>query len=104
MAAQILPFPKPDRRRETYFINGPLVAAEMKARQIKALRPDAAEAARLNVNVESLMKRLVDHSRKTEKLRTTFERVHESRNADAPRARATELRGKDSSRQAGRQP
>jgi hypothetical protein len=93
-----------DRRRETYFINGPLVAADMEARQIEALQPDASKAARQNVNVEGLMKHLADHSRKTEKLRTTQEGAHEMRSADAPRARVAELRGKDWSRQAGRQP
>lgn len=94
----------PDLRRETYFIDGPLKAADMKAREIKALRPEVSEAQRQNVDGEALMKRLADHSRKIEKLRTTLERVHESRGADAPRARPAELRGMESSRQAKRQP
>lgn len=94
----------PDLRRETFFIDGPLRMADIKAREVKALRPDPSEAERQKVSVESLMKRLDDHSRKIEKVRTTLERLHETRNADVPRARAPEQRGNGASKPAKTQP
>lgn len=94
----------PDLKRETYFIDGPLKMADMKAREVKALRPNSAEASRHNVDVEGLMKRLADHSRKIEKLCTTLERVHDIRGSDAPRARVAELRGGGSSKSVEQQP
>jgi hypothetical protein len=77
----------PDLRRETFFIEGPLKAADLKAREIKALRPDPKEATRLNVDVEKLVQRLTDHAKKVEKLRTSLEAVHETRGPESPRAR-----------------
>jgi len=84
----------PDLRRETFFLghDGPMAKADRTAREIKALRPDAAEAARHNVDPEALMKRLADHSRTTEKIRTTLETIHETRGNDVPRARVAALR------------
>lgn len=74
----------PDLRRETYFIDGQLREADQKARAVKALRPDSSEAARHKLNVENLMKRLDDHSRKVEKFRTTLENLHERRGPTHP--------------------
>ncbi len=87
----------PDLRRETYFLShdGPMAKADRTAREIKALRPDAAEAARHNIDPEALMKRLADHSRTTEKIRTTLETIHETRGqrrAPRTRGRASEWR------------
>ncbi|MFC7691821.1 hypothetical protein ACFQY5_21840 [Paeniroseomonas aquatica] len=96
----------PDLRRETYFLShdGPMAKADRTAREIKALRPDAAEAARHNVDPEALMKRLADHSRTTEKICTTLETIHETRGNDVPRARVAALRSGGAPKSAKGQP
>jgi hypothetical protein len=57
------------------------------ARGIKRLKPSDAEAALREIDLPRLMKRFHDHSRKVEKLRTTLERIHETRSDETPRAR-----------------
>lgn len=94
----------PDLRRETFFVDGPLRAADLKAREIKALRPDPSEAERQNVDVENLMKRLDGHSRKVEKVRTTLENLHERRGQDESRARVSEFRSTGTLKPVKRQP
>lgn len=94
----------PDLRRETYFIDGQLGEADQKARAVRALRPDPSAAARHKLNVENLMKRLDDHSRKVEKVRATLENLHETRGPDAPRACVSELRSAGTTKSSKRQP
>ena len=77
----------PDLRREHHFLAGPMAEADRVARQIKQLRPSAAEAEMREIDLDGLMRRLHDHSRKTEKLRTTLEALHEARTDESPRAR-----------------
>jgi hypothetical protein len=74
------------------------------AREIKALRPDPAEATRHNIDAEALMKRLADHSRTTEKIRTTLETIHDTRGNDVPRARIAALRSGGAPKSAKGQP
>jgi hypothetical protein len=59
----------PDLRRESYFLNGPMAEADRLARQIKALRPVSADAEKLGVDGESLIRRLDHYSRRLERLR-----------------------------------
>lgn len=73
--------------REHYFLNGPMVKADRLARDIKRLKPDVAEANLRKIDLEKLMRRFHDYSRKMEKLRTTLETFHESRNDETPKAR-----------------
>ena len=84
--------------------DSPRAKADRTAREIKALRPDAAEAARHNIDPEALMKRLADHSRTTEKIRTTLETIHETRGNDVPRARVAALRSGGAPKSAKGQP
>jgi hypothetical protein len=50
------------------------------------------------------MKRLADHSRTTEKIRTTLETIHETRGNDVPRARVAALRSGGAPKSAKGQP
>ena len=84
----------PDSRREKYFINEPLAHADRRAREIKAPRPLQAEAARIGVDANDLMRRMGEHSHRIEKLRASFEHLHETRGDERPRARPIEI-GKD---------
>lgn len=84
----------PTLSREHYFLSGPMADADRLARAVKQLKPATEKATLLNIDVEKLMRRMHDHSRKLEQLRTTLENIHESRNKEAPRARqiATRMR------------
>lgn len=77
----------PALSREHYFLNGPMLDADRLARGIKQLKPSETEAQRRDIDLDKLMKRYHDHSRKLEQLRTTLEKVHESRSDEMPRAR-----------------
>jgi hypothetical protein len=83
----------PDLRRESYFLNGPMAAAERLGRQVKSLRPSSAEAEKLGIDPANLMKRLEQHSRRIEQLSHTLDRVHEERGEEGPRSRAIGPRG-----------
>ena len=80
--------------REQYFLSGPMAEADRLARGIKRLKPSETEANLREINLEKLMKRFHDHSRKVKQLRTTLEKIHESRSDETPRTRpvATRLR------------
>ena len=82
----------PDLRRDTHFLDGPLVHADRRAREIKGLRPSQAEAERHGIDGNELMKRLLTHSRHVEKLRSSLEHIHEARGDEGPRARPIEFR------------
>ena len=71
----------PDVKREHYFLNGPMDAADRLARQIKSLKPPASEAAKHKIDVDKLMARLNDHSRKIYQLKTALEQLHDTRSA-----------------------
>ena len=83
----------PDLRRESYFLGGPMTEADRLARQVKLLRPSQADAERLKVDSDALMRNLGQHSMRLEKLRATLERVHEMRGDEGPRAHAVMQRG-----------
>jgi hypothetical protein len=83
----------PDLRRETHFLIGPMAEADRLARQIRALRPAPAEAAKLGIDIGSLTKRLEQHSRRVEKLQIVLERVHASRGEEGLRAMPVRKRG-----------
>lgn len=53
-----------DRKREHYFLNGPMTAADRRARQIKALKPPMAEAAKRGIDATKLMSRWNEQSRR----------------------------------------
>jgi hypothetical protein len=81
----------PDLRRATHFLNGSMANADRKGREIKALRPLAAEAAKLGVDGDGL-KRLSKHSHRLERLRASLEHIHDTRGDEASRARAVRSR------------
>jgi hypothetical protein len=68
----------PDLNRAQHFLDGEMTRADRLARQIKELR----------TGDQALTKRMVQHSRRLEKLRSTLEHFHETRGRDAPRALA----------------
>jgi hypothetical protein len=68
----------PDLNRAQYFLDGDMARADRLARQIKELKTGEAK----------LNKRMTDHSRRIEKLRSTLEHFHSARGSDAPRASA----------------
>ena len=76
----------PDLKRGHYFLNGPIADADRLARQVKQLKPSEEVAVLHDIDVNKLMKRLYDHSRRIEKLRSTLENIHEARTDEAPRA------------------
>ena len=73
--------------REHFFLNGPMAEADRLAREIKKLKPSESDAQLHEIDPHRLMKRFHEHSRKIEKLRTTLERIHETRGDDFPKAR-----------------
>ena len=77
----------PDLLRESSFLDGQMASAQRKAREVKGLRPSAAEAERHRIDLDDLMKRMTAHSQKIDKLRASLENLHETRGNDAPRAR-----------------
>ena len=66
----------PDLNRAQHFLDGEMTRADRLARQIKGLK----------TGDENLNKRMVDHSHRMEKLRSTLEHFHSVRGADAPRS------------------
>jgi hypothetical protein len=65
----------PDLNREQHFLDGEMTRADRLARQIKDLK----------TGDEKLNKRMMDHSHRIEKLRSTLEHFHSVRGTDAPR-------------------
>jgi hypothetical protein len=68
----------PDLNRAQHFLDGAMIRANRLAWQIKELR----------TSDEKLMNRLVQHSRRMEKLRLMLEHFHDTEGRDAPRALA----------------
>ena len=66
----------PDLNRAQHFLDGEMTRADRLARQIKDLK----------TGDERLNKRMVDHSHRMEKLRSTLEHFHSVRGVEAPRA------------------
>ena len=64
----------PNLNRPKHFLDGEMSRADRLARQIKDL----------NVDDEKLMKRMVDHSHRVEKMRSTLENLFEVRGNDVP--------------------
>jgi hypothetical protein len=76
----------PDLKREHYFLNGPMSEADRRARQIKNLRPPADEAARRGIDLDKLMGRFSEQSRKLEQLHAALLDQHEECDDSKPRA------------------
>jgi hypothetical protein len=68
----------PDLNRERHFLDGEMTRVDRSARQVKELK----------TGEERMMKRLLDHSRRVERLRTTLEHLHQMRADDHPRSPA----------------
>ncbi|MDD9908138.1 MAG: hypothetical protein OXR62_00435 [Ahrensia sp.] len=94
----------PDFNREDYFLSRPLREAETLARNLKDLNPSQKDAERLDVNLESLKKRLGDHHRKIGKLSDTLGLLHDERGAGAPRAPVAMTRGGEQSSKERKKP
>ncbi|MGH6871474.1 MAG: hypothetical protein ACREHE_08205 [Rhizomicrobium sp.] len=77
----------PDLRRRQHFLDGHMSTASRTARQLAKLRLSPVDAAALDVDYESLMKRLLAHSMRMEKVQRTLETLHEMLPDEAPRAR-----------------
>jgi hypothetical protein len=77
----------PDLLREHHFMTGVMVDAARTARQVKMLKPSPEKALELGVDGPGLMKRLVEHSARTERFRAALEKFQEQRGAESPRAR-----------------
>lgn len=77
----------PDLSREAHFLNGKMRIVDQQSRAIKDLKFSSEEAATLKVDPDQLTKRLVEHSKKIGKMRSTLEHLHELRADGAPRAR-----------------
>lgn len=77
----------PALMRPRYFLDSPLNDAVRRAREIQRLKPNAADAARCNVNIESLMRRMHEHTERLEKLHTTLEHHLEHQGGHGPRVR-----------------
>lgn len=77
----------PDLKRKHYFLNGPMTEADRRARQIKNLRPPADEAARRGIDLDKLMGRFSEQSRKLEQLHAALLDLHEERDDATPRVR-----------------
>lgn len=82
----------PDLNRERHFLEKPLLDAERLARNIKDLNPSVAEATKLEVNLESLKKRMSEHHRKIGKFSDALSLLHNERGAAAPRAKVCHFR------------
>ena len=78
----------PDLLREKSFLDSQMASAERKAREVRGLKPSAAEAQRHGIKLDEMMKRLCDYSRKIERFQATLENLHETRGEAVPRARA----------------
>ena len=82
----------PDLNREEFFLDKPLRNAERISRNIKDLNPSTVEAEKLEVNLESLKKRMTEHHRKIGKFSDALSLLHDERGTTGPRARACETR------------
>ena len=82
----------PDLRREAYFLEGPMAEADRTARQLRLLRPSAAEASKRKVDLGRLMKRLEEHSHRLGRNLSMLEALHETRGDEGPRASAVRAR------------
>ncbi len=82
----------PDFRRIDYFLSGPMTDAVRVSKQISALRPSKAEAAKLKIDVEPLMSRLGGQHVKLKKSKAMLEALHESSEFGSSRARAARSR------------
>lgn len=82
----------PDQNREGFFLDKPLRDAERIARNVKDLNPSKADAKELNVDLDSLKRRLSEHHRKIGKFSDTLSLLHDERGAGAPRAKACRYR------------
>lgn len=76
----------PDLNRESFFLEKPLREAERLARNIKDLNPSKDEAMKLDVDLESLKKRMTEHHRKIGKLSDALSLLHDQRGAVGQRA------------------
>jgi hypothetical protein len=66
----------PDSNREQHFLDGEMTRVDRTARQVKELR----------TGEEQMTRRLLEHSRRVERLRTTLEHLHWMRRDDHPRS------------------
>ena len=82
----------PDLNREEFFLEKPLRNAERISRNIKDLNPSAIEAEKLEVNLESLKKRMTEHDRKIGKFSDALSLLHDERGTTGTRARPCETR------------
>jgi hypothetical protein len=81
-----------DLRRPHYFLSGPMTNAEREAKQMAQLRPSKADAARLNIDEDSLLARLRDQSARLAKSKLIIERLNDLSGSDVPRARVPRFR------------
>ena len=82
----------PDLQRERHFIDNPLLDAERLARNIKDLNPSTVEAERLNIDANSLKKRLNDYHRQIGKFSDALNTLHDERGSSASRATTCTIR------------
>ncbi len=92
----------PDLNRENYFLEKPLLDAERLARNVKDLNPSKMDAEKLNVNLESLKKRLSEHHRKIGKFSDALSLLHDERGPGAQRAMTCRNRNISVSEKSGR--
>lgn len=78
----------PDLHRGQHFLDGRLAEVARTARSVKDLKPPQDKAKEKNIDLEKLMKRLNDHSSRTDKLQSALERQHEELKERAGRAMA----------------
>ena len=93
----------PDLMRASHFIDTELAAADRFSRQVKDLKPVAAElkpkpGQTPEQAVESLMKRIAEHAQRNEKVRSSLENLHSVRGLNAPRVAAAYLSDRVTSR------
>jgi len=67
----------PDLHRGRHFLQKRSEPAARAAREIKDLKPKADEAAKREVDLDKLMKRMSEHSQKMEKINTSLEHQYE---------------------------
>ena len=78
----------PDLRRGQHFLEGRMTEVARTARRVKDLKPPKDKAAEKKIDLDKLMKRLNDHSTKTDKLHSSFEHLHADLMERAGRAQA----------------
>lgn len=85
----------PDQNRAEHFLNNDLKHTARLARDVKRLKPPASDVSEQNVNLESLMKRLGDHSKKLDKVEEALEDYLSTRAKSIPNvAPVAEVRSK----------